>query len=343
MYKTIRKISNVSGVKTYGDVVYYTVNNELIRDKKVIISGVEGYSFWFINDGIYFFDEDGNRHYQKDEIVDLVNFPFFTNSIFSTNIFCKYQFVRQNRKWQWILGIFDFKTMSLKKELPFKNFNVNLITENFAIGQFDSGILVGLDFIQEKKIWTLEEPVKKILGCFENNLILAAENNSVLMVNSFSGEILYKWSELPDFDAGSDYKGKIPNASNFVLDIESAKLIGVFHTYYFEIDLRSKMISFYQLKDELSKYGISDFRPFNDNPFTRKHLFLTTHTYRDDFPNVDLSSVIAFNRESKKVDWCHTFTESGLGTSIPQITTTHLYQKDTDNNLHIFERQGQLT
>ena len=147
---------------------------------------------------------------------------------------------------------------------------------------------------------------------------------------------------MPGFDAGMHYKDKIPAASRFVLDVKNSMLIGVFSTYYFEIDLKSKRISYYQLEDELSKYGIVGIRPFNRNPFSPDHFFLTTHTRMEDFPRVDLGSVIALNRESKKVDWCHTFTERGLGTNRPLITATHLYQKDLGNNLYIFEKQNCL-
>lgn len=340
MYKIVERISNVSGVKTYNEQVYYTVEDQLIKGGDEIVSGVEGYSFWFINGGIYCFDKDGCRFYYKGGVVDEIKFPLFTGSVFSEKVFCKSQFVRRNRKWEWFLGVFDFNSMSLERELELKNFKVLFVENKIAVGKDFSGQLVGLDLVNELYVWSIKFGVEKLLGVYKESLLFATENNTIILVDVNSGDITYEWSELPGFDAGPDYRSKIPSVTSFVLDVDSDVLIGVFYTYYFEIDLLTKRISFYQLIDELSKFGISDFRPFNNNPFSRMHFFLTTHTYIEGFPKVVFSSVIALNRKSKQIDWCHTFTENGLGTNIPCITSTHLYQKDLDNNLHIFERQN---
>ena len=120
----------------------------------------------------------------------------------------------------------------------------------------------------------------------------------------------------------------LPDASSFVLDETQAKLIGVFHTYYFEIDLVSREITYIQLEEELSNHSIRNFKGVSDNPFTSTHLYLTADITLDELPNTELNAVLALNRDTKKVDWVHTFKESGIGTNIPQINDTHLYILD---------------
>ena len=180
--------------------------------------------------------------------------------------------------------------------------------------------------------------MSKFLGIWKNELIVACSNGLILSINVEIGETLYKWQELKGFEIGTIYKGVLPDASSFVLDETQAKLIGVFHTYYFEIDLVSREITYIQLEEELSNHSIRNFKGVSDNPFTSTHLYLTADITLDELPNTELNAVLALNRDTKKVDWVHTFKESGIGTNIPQINDTHLYILDLKGTLHVFEK-----
>jgi hypothetical protein len=158
-----------------------------------------------------------------------------------------------------------------------------------------------------------------------------------LSIDTNTGQTIHKWRELNGFEEGQFYKDVLPEPTDFVLDKEDGKLIGVFSKYYFEINLVSGKISYNDVRKELNAYGINSFRRMGNNPFTKDHLFVTAHAESDDKPNVDLDCVLAFNRNTKKVDWVHIFKDTGLGTNIPQITDTHLYQLDTEKVLYIFE------
>ncbi len=337
MYIIYKIKEDVSSFRVIDDNLLKIKGGSLYRDELYIDDRVDSYNYSLYNNKVLYLKNKqtfiDNRIIDRSILINTVfkNFALFSYGFDVKDFTLRYQFIDLDSGEV----VFDLgRHSNLKSSFIWDETSLAL-----NIGNKTSCFSAANEFSQE---WEIDIALKNILGLFNEKLLVVVDEHTILQIDPFSGDILYKWSDLPGFEAGTKYKGKIPNASNFVLDKESAKLIGVFYTYYFEIDLRSKKISFYQLKDELSKYGISDFRPFNNNPFTQEHLFLTAHTYWDDFPNVDLSSVIALNRESKKVDWSHTFTESGLGTNIPQITTTHLYQKDLDNNLHIFERQDQL-
>lgn len=185
--------------------------------------------------------------------------------------------------------------------------------------------------------WELKKTVSAILGVYQNQLLVGCSDHLMLSIDVNTGEILHKWQELPGFEAGQ-YKGVLPEPADFVLDKEAGKLIGVFSKYYFEIDIESCVIIYEDVRQELNAYSINSFRRMGNNPFTKDHLFVTAHAELDERPNVDLDCMLALNRHTKQVDWVHIFKDSGIGTNVPQITGTHLYQLDTENNLYVFER-----
>lgn len=346
MYKLIKKEENITGIKCIDNNSFFTQKNKLIRNNENIIEDVEGSSFWPLDNGIYFHNNRGDEFLKKENKDYKADFPLFVKSNFDCKVFCAINHRRENGKWQWGLGIFDLNSLSLVKEFLFENYTVEFVVANAAIGYFAKDKLSSFNIDNGKVNWELDlgqissSQFIRFIAVYQNQLLIACSNHLLLSVNVNTGEILHQWQELVGFEVGSLYKDVLPDPTNFVLDEQSSKLIGVFDTYYFEIDLNSKEISYYQLKEELSKYGISDFRPFNDNPFTSEHLFLTAHTYLDEFANIDLSSILVLNRKTKKVDWLYVIKGTGVGTNIPQITKTHLYQLDTDGTLYIFEKES---
>jgi len=345
MYAITEELSRVSGIKSFRGELYYTINGVLTVNGDSIIEGVEGYSFWFIHDGIYFFTEEGERRFKKDEVSQLLSVPLFVGTEIGGNILCKSGFRRENRKWKWQLGEFDLESYSEVRELPFENYTVELVVADIGIGYFDKNKISALDIKGSKIKWELvldqfgEVQLQRILGVYQNELLVVLGEHVLLSINVETGEILHKWHELKGFEINATYKDELPSASNFVLDEAVGKLIGAFHTYYFEIDLVSREIIYIQLEEELTSHSIRNLKSVSNNPFTSTHLYLTADVTLEEFPNTDLNAVLALNRETKKIDWVHTFKESGIGTNIPQITDTHLYMLDLEGTLHIFKKE----
>lgn len=150
MYKKPEKKNNVTGIKAFDDHLYYTIGNKLKLKQDLIIQGVEGHSFWFINDGVYFHDLEGNRFFRKRNINHLIDSPFFIGTDFGPNILCKTNFRRENRKWKWKLGVFDIEALGLREELSFENYTAAMIVDKIAIGYFESNRISGLDIDQKK-------------------------------------------------------------------------------------------------------------------------------------------------------------------------------------------------
>lgn len=335
LFKIEKKKTKIKSFLLKNDKLIFINELGIFIDDDLEIEGVKDDLFTYFNNRLIFVQNSstyiGDKKIEKSILLSSLHksVGLFSSELNLEKYTLRYELINLDN----LSIIHDFG------HLPFVRYI--LISDEQIIIQIEHKIL-SISADNFSLCWELEKSLKKVLGLYQNQLLVVEDDHVLLSIDTESGEIMFKWNELPGFQAGSLHKDVIPNATNFVLDKEKSKLIGVFHTYYFEIDLVSKNIVYYQLKEELSKHGISDFRPFNDNPFTAEHLFLTAHTYLEDSPKVDLSSVLALNRQTKKVDWCHTFKESGLGTNIPQITSTHLYQKDLEGNLHVFKKQDQF-
>lgn len=250
-----------------------------------------------------------------------------------------YFFRRDRKSKEYRSGLFDTNSSSfvLDKDsilnIKFIDGDVYLNAENIRLDN-EGNAIYRLDFDQFGKV-----EFKEYLGVYQNQLLVAFSNHLLFSMDVSTGEILHKWQELPGFEEGQ-YKDVLPEPVDFVLDKEAGKLIGVFSKYYFEIDLKSGEMTYEDIRQELNTHHINSFRRMGNNPFTKDHLFVTAHAELDKRPNVDLDCVLALNRHTKKVDWVHIFKDTGLGTNVPQITTTHLYQLDTERNLYVFERKA---
>lgn len=251
------------------------------------------------------------------------------------------------------------KIYFFRRDKKAKEYQSGLYNTHSRLFVLDTDSVLNINFIQDdiyltseniridddgKDIWKLRlgqfdgVEVKDFLGICQNQLLIACSRHLLISVDVNTGNILRKWRDLPAFEEGQFYRGVLPEPTDFVLDEETGKLIGVFSKYYFEIDIQTGEIRYKDVREELKAYHINSFRRMGNNPFTKDHLFLIAHAELDERPNIDLDCVLAFNRNTKKVDWVHIFKDAGLGTNVPQITSTHLYQIDTKNNLYIFER-----
>lgn len=229
----------------------------------------------------------------------------------------------------WSL-VYDFGQLPIVKSVLREGYKICLHLEER---------LMSMNLSSNKVEWELKLNALKVVGLYQNQLYIACTNHRLMSIDINTGKIVLEWKELKGFEAGQEYKDVLPEPSDFVLDKVSGKLIGVFSKFYLEIDLESGEINYEDVREELQQYRINSFRRMGDNPFTNDHLFVTAHAELEERPNVDLDCVLALNRNTKKVDWVHVFKDTGLGTNVPQITDTHLYQLDAEGNLHIFEKE----
>lgn len=323
------------GIKSYlvkDDQIAYINDSGILMNNELIVKGVN--DLFTIHKGELIYVKNNSTHYQKKTINKSIlveslhdNIAIFSSDFKVENFTLKYEVI--DLRDQTVLH--DFGHQPLIRTVQSNSDQISIQFENR---------LISFCLNESKILWTIDRKVNKILGSHKNELLVADTNHSIISIDEKTGSILHRWNRLLGFQACSTYKDEIPNSENFIVDQENSKMIGVFHTFYFEIDLIGRQIEYYQLEQEFKKYGISDFRPFFKNPFTSDSFFLTTHTYLKEFPNVDLSSIIELNRKTRKIDWYYTFRESGLGTNTPMLSSKQIFQLDTEKTLHIFEQEN---
>jgi len=181
--------------------------------------------------------------------------------------------------------------------------------------------------------------LRKYFGVWNDQIFFACNIKFIIGLELSSGLIRKVWSTMDGFILDSDNKGVIPKPESFVLDKANNILIGAINTFYFEIDLITDEIKYFDVKAELLKFGIYFIKQISNNPFTDEHLFLTAMMKQS--PNDEKWSsdcLIAFNRKTHEIDWHYSFENASLGTNVPQISENKLFQLDSNNTLHIFQK-----
>lgn len=338
-YKLTKTIKEVRSFKATSEgLLYNTKNRRLYLENDLISEEVDisGYTI-YNGEPIYIKNDStiiGQRTFDKSILIDSLTSDF---AIFSSDFD-----VDQLTLVYEIVDVKTSLTITNLGRLPVIN---TLSTSN---GLYFIGFkthLSCISAISSNPRWVFDvnsnyqSKILKIIGFWQNHIILACSNHILLLVDIDNGEIIHKWQELKGFEAGSFYKDVLPNPSNFVLDNEASKLIGTFDVYYFEIDLITKQISYENIEPELNSHGIISFHSMGNNPFTNDHLILIAHVRDKGMPDIDLNCVLALNRQTRKVDWHYTFKDTTIGPNVPQITDTQLYLRDIGNNLYIFEKQ----
>ena len=191
--------------------------------------------------------------------------------------------------------------------------------------------------------WSLDQSAfegaefREYMGLWRNQIIIASNRHLLLAVDVSTGKVIRRWQELEGFQIGS-YQNVLPEPSDFVLDKETGRLVGVFSRYYFEIDLDSGKVLYENIQAELESHGMSSFRRMGaKNELTKTHLFVSANMKCEG--DVEPSAIVALNRHTRRIEWVHVFRDFAIGIHVPRLAGDHLYQIDVDNNIHIFARE----
>ncbi|MFD0993570.1 hypothetical protein [Tenacibaculum geojense] len=344
MFKESKIIDKINEIVILNDVITYKRESKLIINNKEID----------INPLLWFIDELNECIWLKDEMWDNYFIKLKKLSFEKIDI----NIAINSVKGKYCIGFFDNQLSVVNIKNFTLNFKLSTEIQSFKESFFLSEVLIisTEDIIQcfsilnKQMIWSLDinkleskeitVVFSSILGILNNSLFISCnKNNSILSVDINTGKIQNKWREIPGININSQIEGIIPNTESFVLDKEQSKLIGAFHKYYLEIDLKSNEISYVDVSEELSKYDIIFIKQSNDISFTKDHLYLTAmiEQYEND-TKFTYDCIFLLNRNTLKIDWIYKFKEASLGTHKPKLSGNKLYQLDNNNTLHVFEK-----
>jgi|GEM_PF-1653790 hypothetical protein len=192
--------------------------------------------------------------------------------------------------------------------------------------------------------------VRKFIGVWQDELLVALTNHTIIALDIHTGELKRKWRDVPEEKCQNiAFKGyraaAIPYPEGAVLDSEGGKLVGASGIFYWEIDLHTGALLFEEFSAEfgtpLDKVRYS-FASGRIPVLSGDYLFLIGERYHSS-KNANDSEVIAFNRKTQTIDWRYTFpleegVRFGLHLQSPVLEGSRLYVLDTSGTLHIFER-----
>ena len=186
-------------------------------------------------------------------------------------------------------------------------------------------------------IWHEEKEVKiqRIIGLYENQLLVAFSNEELISIDTQTGKILW---ETNDF-----IKTNLPDSRNisqfrFVYwHIENGKMYQLDGNVYYSIDLNTQAVEILWIDNSNENY-----LTITHKTYTEDYIFFTGSYNQRLQPHL----VGVFNRKTLSVDWIHDVDltidpKMGYPPSLnqaPQVDGNKLYVLDTGSTLHIFEK-----
>jgi len=183
-----------------------------------------------------------------------------------------------------------------------------------------------------------EGKVEKIIGVYQDLLIVAITNSTILAIDIHTGELKGKWCDLP---GGQSY-GKMKRTTlvypfQSFIDQSAGKLIGLIGSYYWEIDLHGDTIYFHDATEEFKKHQVGTHTSGQITP-QGDHILFASEFFS--LSSERIQKVAAFNRKTKLIDWSYTFEDLAptVMPKAPVVEGNRMYVLDTGGTLHVFEK-----
>lgn len=187
-----------------------------------------------------------------------------------------------------------------------------------------------IDWYKEKK----RVQIKKIILITEDDIWVGLTNEKLLIIDSKTG-VKKKLIENKDFKGGYEPNliNSFPDTGAFEFDEVNQKLIGLKNDQYYEVDLKTFLVSHFDLKDIFESANI---RASVGIRGIGNFVFDETYIYFIDKMN---SKIGAFDRQNKIIRWQFTFDDTTKWKVFPMKILkkeASLYVIDNKHNLHSF-------
>ncbi len=351
MYELKNKISNVSTYKVkrdnkfiaYKDTKGFKEKSIYVNNKKIEKSSITGFSFY--NKYLYFsdwnkdvfklnlddFSIDYLNNYEQVSELSNEDFLILTKNTEKAIIFFKNKDIEISQQY------ITFKSLLTKEflfsELQNKIQTYSLTTPQTPQWQFDLSQFG--TFYSEQSQQQEAYKVEKFIGIHQDRLYVALNGGMLLEIDIATGELTHRWQNIMTTDRGFSYPVE-PNT--FTMDKQLGKMVSFYTSDFITIDLASKKVNITPLDEELNKFDGMTFRPTPDDyaiDATHIYTIVTLNAPEEDFIK---QSIVAFNKQTKKIDWHYTDNQFSVDSSSPKIAGNKLYQKVNVSNLYIFEK-----
>ena len=266
-YKKV-ETKKANSVKLLDSSLFFCYEN-IIYDANdfAVAENCECQSFWKKDNILHYHNNQGQYcmvNLDSEGSKFNVNFSPFLDTLSEEKfLFGSFNFKFIGSKMTWEIGYFDlFKNKMILNCHDLSNFSILSIQNGNSIVTDYSKVIALYDLEKQGFTWIIDferqeievshlKSLKKVICDTKIFLCIACHENTILKIDKDEGEIVHQWRTLKEPLHAIEYSDLIPNPEYFTYDVLSEKIIGIFHRYYFEIDIHTDQIEHFDLKKEM--------------------------------------------------------------------------------------------
>lgn len=348
----------INNVKSYHidnkyDLFYLNNKSEIIINNKLLIRLSNNFfgEFYLTNENIIIqkFKENSFEVYDKSGKLEFEKKGFYNYLITDKSIF--YLDIKDNKVKYIVNGKIKATSFFYNGYLSNQNYIIIRNQNIFVYFLKDSRKLWQYNLIQLGKYINQqgsedEYKVEKFIGVYENQLLVACNNFTIISLDLNNGKLLNKWQEIPEVYFQEDKRfpaivfNKIPYLPGANLDIQKKQIIGFEAFVFWSINLETNEIISQNLNDELIKHNLKSVKFQTEISASDTHYIIKVETMVDQEASRFYDGIAAVNKETLEIEWKYIFDKNVfIGSNNPKLVGNILYQLDTNETLHVFEKE----
>ncbi|MFK7115653.1 hypothetical protein V3468_14620 [Flavobacterium oreochromis] len=331
MFKILKTHKAVSKLIVCNEIfVYQKTSGDIIFNDLIVENFIQQIEITIFNNRIYINDWEGN-YFVYDQEKNLVE-KGINQAFFNVNdSYIGRQYLKNDNIYESLIDKNNEFLLNIKFE-KFNNENTILKSDYFLLNQNKD--IICFDIINPKEKWSfsiskiVDSEVYKILGIFNNNLLLSLTNSTILKINIETGELNEHFS----LKLFSNTESELIAQYNFI-QLEDDKLIYYRFGQYAEYDLSLDKVTYeFDIKEKLQKENLHD----NIFSFIKEDNLL--YFYISGFGSFSLPTVAILDIKTQEIIWKNVLNNPNVFYKDFQKNSSNLYLLDSENVLHIFEK-----
>jgi len=348
MFKQIKTIDSIRTFSIFKEALLkVNVSFELFKDENLISRNVHDTGYIFFKSKIIYLSET-NTWIDKDKYENL-SFLKGSEDANSNNVILSGDFKLAYPNFSNNYYLYDLASEELKFLVEFKNLFF-FFRYGSTIVFSDKNNLHAYTLPTAKPLWQFDlkeigdyathqgerktYEVRKFLGVWSTYLLVALSNDELLIIDINTGNFVKKLSKIPPqimAEYTVDYLGNCME-----LDEQEGKVKGFVNFVFWELDLSTFTFGCYNLAATLTQNKLNTLMNTTSYAQSNEHYFVTM--YSIDENGSMWTYLVALNKTTKLIDWKQEIPWSG--NNVPQYANEKLYILDTNNTLHIFQKES---
>jgi len=364
--KFLKKINNVSSVKALNDNVYYCKENALFDSTgNYVLNNVECQSFWFDKFNIFYHTNDGefrlfNLKNKKNGIIDFapnlnneeVVFVTYDHNFCLSDLKSYYKNAKYNLKSNSYIQKYeniDNERVIYSNDKVVITFTTDINIHAYTLPaaqplwQFDLGVL---GTYQDSNGETQAYEVRQFVGVYESVLWVFLKGNEMLGFDLHNGSVKQHLKGVKNENVtGNTYRFLDPEShhifyeTDYILDTENGKIIGLIADRFYEIDLKANVIEpkLYGLWKKMETIGIDKNNVHRQTVLQGNELyFLCINQHKFGIFDIVTKEI---TYQSEKIEVAEKSGTCMLLKNL-QVSNDKVYILDSANTLHIFQKEN---